>query len=276
MTSDGYDRYYKYHYRIDRDNIKGTDNETKLDQNFESARRFGAGLGKTYSKFFGKGMTIDVGSSTGGVLYGLREAHPELRIFGIEPSESESEFARKKGVPTQTVLFEDYKGQFYGNVANVLCVQSLNHLLDPASFLKWSWNALQDGGHIFLAVKNFRHQVRRAGSLEAGIQIDHVYMFTPETLLALVEAAGFEVAYMDVDEGKGAAQIAKQKSEGFNIHHIRLIAHKAQTSSMQNDHLSGNYRSLRLAFWRPWLKIYYCFRYSSRLAFLRRVLHIGM
>ncbi len=217
MSAKDYDDYYKYHYRKDRDAIKGSSNEEDLELNWRHALEFGKGIVKTMGQFLKDGLTIDVGSSTGGVLAGLKELRPNLEILGIEPSLSESEYANTHGVKTITKIFEDYvkeNQEANGSAQNVLCVQSLNHLLDPAGFLEWSHKVLKEGGHIFLAVKNFKHQVRRAGGVEGGIQIDHVYMFTPETLKLLVESRGFEVVYLDVDEGKSKEEIMEQRKIG--------------------------------------------------------------
>ncbi len=280
MTKEGYDEYYKYHYRIHRDAIKGSDNETKLDLNFEAARKFGKAIANKYDSYIGRGFTVDVGSSTGGILYGLREVIPSLSLFGIEPSVAESDYARAKGVPTETALFEDFRRDLRGKAKNVLCVQSLNHLLDPMGFLHWSHEVLDDDGHLFLAVKNFRHQVRRAGFIEAGIQIDHVYMFIPETLSRMVEAAGFKIVALDVDEKKSAAEISEQKKEGFNIHHIRLVARKIPMTEGNNGTKADvSYNALvywknRLAISRLALKLYYGFWYSRHLAIIRRMCHI--
>lgn len=277
MTKEGYDNYYRYFYRLDRNAIKGSENETDLDSNFKAAQKFGRAYAKKFGTYLGRGLTVDVGSSTGGILYGLKEIIPELALFGIEPSVAESEYARAKGIPTETALFENYREKLSGKVANVFCVQSLNHLLDPKLFLDWSHAVLQDGGHIFLAVKNFRHQVRRAGFIEAGIQIDHVYMFTPETLKLMVEAAGFEVVSLEVDENKTLWEITEQKKEGFNIHHIRLIGKKIPGHvSHGGDVIEAKsiYRKTRFVLSPFILKAYYLFWYSKRLAFFRKVLHI--
>src|SRR3989344_4721641 len=228
MTSSAYDDYYKYFYRKDRDSIKGTSKEEDTALNFENAKKFGRGLAETMGKFLGEGLTIDIGSSTGGVLAGLREFRPGLSLLGVEPSVSESDYARKMAIETVTGLFENFaeSHDYAGKAANIFCVQSLNHLLDPAGFVEWSYKTLRDGGHLFLAVKNFKHQVRRAGSFKAGVQIDHPYMFTPETLRLLVESRGFEVVYLDIDEGKSKVEIDEQRKKGLNKHHIRLAARK--------------------------------------------------
>ncbi len=271
MTRESYDDYYKYFYRKDRDTIKGTTTEEDVAENFKHAKKFGVALAETQGQFLGDGLTIDVGSSTGGVLAGLKEKKPTIEMLGVEPSVPESEYAKKMGVPTITALFENFvqDHDYKGKAANIFCVQSLNHLLEPAQFIEWSHETLRDGGHLFLAVKNFKHQVRRAGSIEGGIQIDHVYMFTPQSLKLLVESRGFQVVSLDVDEGKSKEQIARQREMGLNKHHIRLVARKISRQPKQDLSLKVfasvsrfSWWKERLAFSKLGIKIVYILRYS--------------
>ncbi|MEK7107730.1 MAG: methyltransferase domain-containing protein [Patescibacteria group bacterium] len=266
MTSEDYDNYYKYFYRVDRNTIKGTTTDTRLERNFENARKFGRALGRRYQKFFKPGLAVDVGSSTGGVLYGLREALPALKILGIEPSVAESELARSRGVPTKTVLFENFRDVLPEVPANIFCVQSLNHLLDPKGFMAWAYEALTAGGSLFLAVKNFRHQARRAGSIEAGVQIDHPYMFTPETLRAMIESVSFRIVVFEIDEGKSQDELLIQRAEGLPRHHIRVVAVKDNLNKVQVVLPSfWAQLKLRLALSWPILKLFYLAKYSHWL-----------
>jgi SAM-dependent methyltransferase len=165
MSNKDYDDYYKSFYRVDRAEIKNKEYINDLDKNFENARRFGKAIVKYMGKYIKSGLTVDVGSSTGGILYGMKESRTDLELLGIEPSLDESGYAQSKGVKTIRGLFEDIDIDLKNKVSNILCVQSLNHLLDPKKFLTWAHESLVDNGHVFLAVKNWRHQVRRMGKL---------------------------------------------------------------------------------------------------------------
>ena len=265
MTAAEYDNYYKNFYRLDRNAIKGTENETDLDRNFENARKFGRALAKRYGKYFSGGLAVDVGSSTGGILYGLREIILTLKIFGIEPSVAESVFARNHEVPTETALFENFGADLPEAPTSIFCVQSLNHLLYPNGFMIWAREKLIDGGALFLAVKNFRHQVRRAGSIEAGVQIDHPYMFTPETLRAMVESAGFTIAEFEVDEGKSQSELLAQRAKGLPRHHIWLVAIKDNSKKLAQVLPNFWVRlKLRLELNWPILKLFYLIKYVHR------------
>ncbi len=224
MSAASYDRYYREFYRIDRSSNKAEE-DGGLESLFRTSRRYGEALSRQLREFFGKGLVLDVGSSTGGVLTGVKGILG-LPALGIEPSSVEADFARAKGIETITSLFEVVDPHTLPRPSTIICTQSLNHLLDPRAFLERSWELLPDGGHLVLAVKNFRHQVRRAGGLEASVQIDHPYMFTPEVLRAFVLSVGFRIVYLDVDERKSKQELARQHAEGLSRSHIRLVARK--------------------------------------------------
>ncbi|TSC67334.1 MAG: hypothetical protein G01um101466_732 [Parcubacteria group bacterium Gr01-1014_66] len=276
MTQAGYARYYDFFYRADRSAIKGK-KEDGEHLNFARAAQFGRALARGLHNFFLPGLVIDVGSSTGGVLNGVREEIPGVELLGIEPSKAESSFAISRGIRTIQGLFEDVRSQELPRAGTILCVQTFNHLLDPRSFLYWAFDHLESDGHLVLAVKNFRHQVRRAGRIDAGVQIDHPFMCTPEVLKRFVESAGFKMVYLDVDEGKSASALMRQKQEGLSIHHIRLVA--ARAHDIRNETvmipLSWWERArMRFSFHPVIVYINYLFLYSYRTRLIRRLFHV--
>ncbi|MBI2055601.1 MAG: methyltransferase domain-containing protein [Candidatus Sungbacteria bacterium] len=206
-----------------------TDESKPIGSGFEAACRHGRGLAERLGKYMRSGLTIDVGSSEGGVLAGLRDCLNIIPI-GIEPVPAEAQFAAKKGIPTRAVLIENIEssGVKIPPADNIICLKSLNHFLNPAFFFAWAWKTLKPDGRLILEVKNFRHQARRSGRVYAGIQLDHPYMFVPETVSAFVTAAGFNVLFFDVDEGKSAEKLRAQKKIGLPSGHIRIAAAKTQ------------------------------------------------
>lgn len=275
MTRGEYDSYYKYHYREHRKSIKGKEPGGILEGNWISAIKFGSVIGRELSQYFIPGLVIDVGSSTGGVLEGLKQVRSDLDILGVEPSLEESEFARQKGIPTMTGLFEDVSKEISKKPSTIVCVQSLNHLLDPLQFLKWSHDTLESGGHVILAVKNFLFQARRAGSVVGGIQIDHPYMFTQDSLRRLVEAAGFEVVFADDDEKKSAKEKTVRKKDGWSTHHMRIVGRKGGDKESRHDSFSRVSYFVKLVQFSPiMVYITYLIKYSRRFDFIRKRLNI--
>lgn len=274
MTKEGYDEYYKYFYREHRARIKGTNSRAGThEKGFQDAARFGEALGKSLQDYIAsRGVTIDVGSNTGGILSGLKKIFPAIDIVGIEPSVEASEFANSKGIKTYNCLFENFPKNEVASVSNILCMQTLNHLLDPKGFMTWAHTTLALHGRLILSVKNFRDQCRRGGSLQSGIQADHVYMFTPETLRLMVESAGFKVLYEDVDEYKTSEELIEQKKAGLSWHHIRIVGEKVESTHdpvvlSQPKIVSTLMRQLS---WRH-IFFYYVLFYSRRTAWFRNL-----
>lgn len=270
MTKAGYDRYYQFFYREDRAEIKKHSGYT-LAENFEKSLNFGRAFARQVRDFIRPGLVIDVGSSTGGVLAGFSEEISGVTVFGIEPSVAESEFANRKGIPTTQIMFENYNNETL-RASAIICVQSLNHLLSPQLFFSWAFATLEEGGALILSVKNFRHQCRRAGSIEAGVQIDHPYMFVPETLRALVESAGFIIALFEVDENASAEELYRRYRAGFTRHHIRLVAIKRMGVEKPRPESSFRAGRIRWQLFRPYLYAFYLVQYSSGLGAVRKVI----
>lgn len=280
MTKAGYDDYYKYFYRADRSSVKSEKRPAdELEINFAASRKFGLALARKFKDCINKeGLTLDVGSSTGGVLSALKEVFPDIELLGVEPSVLESEFANRQGVKTEAGLFEDLAGRKIlpeQGYANILCLRTLNHLLDPKGFFRRAFERLNPGGYLILEVKNFRHQARRAGSVVAGVQIDHPYMFTPETLKLFVEAVGFRIAFFESDEYESKAAAVRQREEGLSVHHLRLSAEKPSraTRCFYEAKLNPEIPRILKSQLSPLaLKAYYLIYYHRRLGAARRLL----
>lgn len=228
-TADWYRQFYSSlggrHHEYKQSGYTG--DAQQIGAGFEQARKHGAALARRFAAYLRPGLTIDVGSSEGGVLAGIRDVLA-VEPIGIEPVPAEAAYATRRGIPTHALLIEEIssRGIALPTAANIICVKSLNHLLDPAHFFRWAWAALAPDGRLLLEVKNFRHQVRRTGRITSGIQLDHPYLYLPETLLRFVERAGFRILHLDVDEGKPTSILRAQSSIGLPTGHIRLAAAK--------------------------------------------------
>ena len=263
MTREWYDKFYQEEYRA-----LGGGEEESLAARFDRQRKHGFALAEELRSYFpAKGLLVDVGSSTGGTLAGIKKVFGRLDVLGIEPSEAEAEYARNQGIPTHATLIEDVKrkGIEIPDADCVLSTQSLNHFLSPRHFLIWAWRRLKPGGRLILEVKNFRQQARRSGLIANSIQIDHVYMFTPETVREYVLAAGFKpIAFLD-DEYLQIPDIRKRQKRGLPGFQIRVVAEKISREPFSDvmraiDPAAYGKIKSALAPWR--LKMNYVFRYS--------------
>lgn len=267
MTKAWYARYYARAYRIER--AKSGRGAPGPEAVFEKGRRFGRALARLIQPHILPGLTIEVGSSSGGVLAGFLSVCPAIEPLGIEPSPDEAAYARDHGIPTRSVLLEEF-AEALAPAANVISVRSLNHFLDPRRFFAWAHGALAPGGKLILAVLDFRHSAKKRGSVRRAAQIDHVSMFTAETLRAFVSAAGFDIEFLDVNESKPIPVLLSLRGSGFTSQHLRLVAKRAGrapfadlsalaglgpmvAASMRVHHLIAYWFAFRA--WRAWWRI---------------------
>lgn len=173
-----------------------------LDKMFISSTKFGSEIVERLGSYFSgnQGLTIEVGSSCGGILNALRLARPGLDVLGIEPSPVEANYALSRDINTRVSMFESFDSSVLRlpPVQNILTVRSLNHLLDPSEFINWSYRQLAVGGKLMIVVVDFVEFCRRRGHLRT--QIDHPYMFTNQTLSSLVKKAGFKLEYCTTEK----------------------------------------------------------------------------
>ena len=230
LTKQWYGEYYRYvnaareHYKHGHENEK-----QKLGSGFAAAMKHGRAFAERLRPYILGGVTIDVGSAEGGLLAGMRDL-VGIEPIGIEPTESRVLFANQKGIRSYACLIEDVERvvPHLPRAANIVCTKSLNHLLDPAFFFSWAHRMLVPDGRLFLEVKNFRQQCRMSGRVRFGIQIDHPFMFTPETLAAFVRRAGFTIMHLEVDETKNRSERDLQRRSGLPVGHIRLAAMRTE------------------------------------------------
>lgn len=228
LTREWYGKYYSSMDTSRRSYKHGRESpKEKLGYGFDAARRHGRALGERLAIYLKAGVTIDVGSAEGGVLAGMREVL-DIQPIGIEPTLTRAEFAREQGIPTHALVIENIAGAGIRlpRAANIVSTKSLNHMLDPSFFLTWAHATLEEDGRLVLEVKNFRHQCAMSGRIEAGVQIDHPFMFVPETLAEFVTARGFEIVFLESDETKSRREILAERRSGLPTRHIRLVARR--------------------------------------------------
>lgn len=286
LTKSWYEKFYTFmdgiraSYKHGGENPKASPGagrpRAKLGLGFDAARAHGRAFGEKMRPFVKPGITIDVGSAEGGLLSGMKELLP-IEPVGIEPTVSRAEYATLHGIPTHASIIENITSiaPNLGGAANVICTKSLNHLLDPRFFFMWAYDTLADDGRLLLEVKNFRQQARMSGRVYYGIQIDHPFMFTPETLRTFVEAAGFEVLFLEIDEEKSKSELRAQKRTGLPGGHIRLAARKDSKALPFREPIkpdSQRVAKLRREFSPTALYLMYLIRYAMPMRnLLRRV-----
>jgi SAM-dependent methyltransferase len=134
---------------------------------------------------------LDIGGSTG-VVARVLAAHLNAHTTVLDPSPDELAVARAAGMETVAGLVEDFDpgGRKWDLV--LLC-QTIDHLLDVRGTLAALRHMTAAGGHAFVDIVDVDVLLRRTGSIERVIKIDHPYYLTRSTVVAFFALAGFTI-----------------------------------------------------------------------------------
>jgi 2-polyprenyl-3-methyl-5-hydroxy-6-metoxy-1,4-benzoquinol methylase len=137
------------------------------------------------------GSAIDIGGSTGVVGGAISEAFGAA-VTVLDPAPAELAVAEANGMETILGFVEDYEpqGRTWGLV--LLC-QTVDHLLDVSGALGTIAGMIGPGGRAFVDVLDFATAIRRCGSIEGAVKIDHPVYLTRETARAYFAKTGTEV-----------------------------------------------------------------------------------
>lgn len=145
---------------------------------------------------------LDFGCGNGTFLEGLRQAHPNWELYGLDNSEIACQRTREKGFKVycgdilETDLPENFFDQVYMNSV-------IEHLNDPRAALLRLKRSMKPGAAVEIRTPNI-------GSLAAQLfgrfwyALDtprHLYLFTPATLGRLLRETGFEVKKIGYKSG---------------------------------------------------------------------------
>jgi 2-polyprenyl-3-methyl-5-hydroxy-6-metoxy-1,4-benzoquinol methylase len=134
---------------------------------------------------------VDVGGSTGVVGGAMRDAFGS-EVTVLDPAPAELVVAAENGMEAIQGLVEDYEpgGRRWDLV--LLC-QTADHLLDVSRALTTVAEMIAPQGRAFVDVLDVSEAVRRSGSLEGSVKIDHPFYLTRETARAYFAKTGLEV-----------------------------------------------------------------------------------
>lgn len=138
------------------------------------------------------GTLLDVGGGLGGFSEAARRRGWDAEL--LEPVEAACERARSVGVPAYVGGAEALPS--LGKQWDVLTfLHSIEHVPEACATLASARGAVADGGVLFVEVPNHASMSRYLqGDGWLGWQAgEHVYLFTEDTIVGLVERAGYEV-----------------------------------------------------------------------------------
>jgi len=178
---------------------------------------------------------LDVGCGAGGTARGLREAGAS-EIVGIEIVPSAAESARAVLDEVHVAAVEEALDDLEGPFDTILCLDVLEHLVDPGHVLARLRELAAPGATLQVSVPNARHLSLVGDLLFRGTfgyadwghrDRTHLRWFTRRDLIELVAGAGWEVTRTSVPPlGRSAAlhRITRGWSSEFLVAQIYLTA----------------------------------------------------
>jgi SAM-dependent methyltransferase len=134
---------------------------------------------------------LDIGCATGALLLYLRDRG--WRVTGVEISPSAEYARRERGLDVRSLPLE--KNQFPPDQFDLILASHLiEHLNEPAAFVREVWRILRPGGCFLVTTPNITgFQARLFGSRWRSAIFDHLYLFSVRTLKALLTGPGFVI-----------------------------------------------------------------------------------
>jgi SAM-dependent methyltransferase len=156
-----------------------------------AAKTYGGLLKRIVPQLPDRVGALDIGTGDGAFLHELLD-QGFSSVVGIEPSSAPIRSAADRVRPL--IL----QGLFQPGVFSqdqftlVSCFQTIEHLSDPVNVVREAWRVLKPGGAIFLIGHNRRAlSARILGRRSPIFDIEHLQLFSPQSLQCLLHAAGF-------------------------------------------------------------------------------------
>ncbi len=139
---------------------------------------------------FPAGRLLEVGCGTGTLL--LEAAVLGWQAIGIEPGRAAAEVALERGAPVICGYFPADLPDDATPVHAIALLDVLEHFADPLALLAQLKVALTPGGRLLIQVPNWDSLlVRLEGACSSVVAPGHWSYFTPKTLTAMLDRAGF-------------------------------------------------------------------------------------
>jgi len=160
------------------------------DRQWAEMERFYLARLKHLERFSSPGRMLEIGAAAG---YFLRAASTRgWDVSGIEISAAMRQACQRNADCDVFSSIDDARAS--GEVADCLIAfDVLEHVPRPAALLLQARSLLRSGGLIAISTPNFEGQDARLSPAEFFAPPQHVSYFSPETLSACIESAGFEV-----------------------------------------------------------------------------------
>jgi len=126
---------------------------------------------------------LDVGSGKGA----LSKVLPTKGYVGLDFSENAKLMAAKKGILIENEMIQDYADMYPSSFDVVVSFQVLEHVSEPASFIKAQIKALKSGGKLIISVPSENSFLRYVNNGILNMPPHHVTRWSDDTLEFIAE-----------------------------------------------------------------------------------------
>jgi 2-polyprenyl-3-methyl-5-hydroxy-6-metoxy-1,4-benzoquinol methylase len=184
------------------------------------------------------GSVLDVGCGAGGVGPGLRGAGAD-RLTGIEMEQEAAEQARAVFDEVHVGTVEEVLPALAGPFDTVLCLDVLEHMVDPETVLRSLHGVTRPGGWLQVSVPNARHYSLMRDLIFRGTfgytewghrDSTHLRWFTRRDMVELLEATGYrveQVSHPALGKSRGLDRITRGRSTEFLVGQWYIGARRA-------------------------------------------------
>src|SRR5690606_4043504 len=135
---------------------------------------------------------LEIGTGTGVFLDHLRSLG-FAEVVGIEPSKAAIAAApRTRQLLIKEGIFrpEDFSPN---SIDLICCFMTMEHVRDPGELARAAFSLLRPGGAFLTVTHNYRSPVNRVlGKKSPIIDIEHMQLFSPESIQYLFVTSGFQ------------------------------------------------------------------------------------
>lgn len=154
---------------------------------------YGRYLKKLENYGVNKGSILEIGCGSG---FFLKEAARQgyVGLYGVEPGRSAVEMAEREHI--RNIICDIMRpGLFRPGQFDVICMfQLLDHIRDPAALLRECFTVLKPAGLILCINHNIKaFSARLLKGRSPIIDIEHTYLFSPDTMEQIFKLCGFKV-----------------------------------------------------------------------------------
>jgi len=178
----------------------------------------------------GGGTMVEVGAAHGLFCEEIRKLALFEHIVAIEPTPALAQECRELGFDT---IESPWERVVLERPASLIAnFEVIEHLFDPAAFLRWSHANLVAGGHVLVSCPNIEgFETLLLGAASGAVDHEHLNLFTPSSLSLLAGRCGFKVASLttpgelDVELVRRALDAGDVGAEAVGPVLSRLIRH---------------------------------------------------